>query len=55
MEREKCRTIINSSSAPTTLHLSSEERIQFLANLIVDRIIEDQKNGSPLFKKLIRK
>lgn len=51
MERENCQGILNSSSNPTTLHMSPAERIQFLANLIIDRIIEDQKNGSEIYKK----
>lgn len=51
MEREKSQGIVNSSSNPTTLHLSPAERVQFLANLIIDRIIEDQKNGSVIYKK----
>lgn len=29
----------------TSPKMSVEERLQILANLIVDRIIEDQKNG----------
>lgn len=55
MERQIRRDISNSSTHPTTLHLSPAERIQFLASLIVDRIIEDQNNGSPLFKKIRQK
>lgn len=39
-------------SRPSTSSLSSHERIQFLANLIVDRILEDQKNDRVLLKKL---
>ncbi|KKS29488.1 MAG: hypothetical protein UV83_C0003G0077 [candidate division WWE3 bacterium GW2011_GWE2_43_18] len=55
MERRKCPGIVNSSSNPTTLHLSPAERIQFLADLIIDRIIEDQRNGSPILKKVRQK
>lgn len=32
-------------------NLSTTERIQFLANLIIDRIIEDQNNNQLLYKK----
>lgn len=32
--------------------LSPADRVNFLANLIIDKIIEDEKNGRPLLKKL---
>lgn len=35
---------------PPTSNLSLEERLQVIANLIVDRIIEDQQNGVLGFK-----
>lgn len=35
---------------PPTSNLSLEERLQVIANLIVDRIIEDQQNGTLHFK-----
>lgn len=35
-------------------HITTEERIKFLANLIIDRIIEDQNNGKVLYKKLTK-
>ena len=35
---------------PPTSSLSLEERLQVIANLIVDRIIEDQQNGTLGFK-----
>lgn len=34
--------------------MTTEERIRFLANLIIDRIIEDQNNGKVLYKKLTK-
>jgi hypothetical protein len=40
------------STVPATVFLSTEERIEFLANLIVDRIIEDQTNDDELFKTI---
>ncbi len=40
-----------SSKRPKTSSLSSEDRIKFLANIIIDRILEDQKNGQPLYKQ----
>ena len=33
--------------------LSPEERIKILANLIIDRILEDQKNGQKILKTLL--
>ena len=32
--------------------LSTEERIDFLANIIIDTIIEDERQGSPVLKKI---
>ncbi len=42
----------NSTVRPSTSTLSSSERIQLLANLIIDRILEDQRNDKTLLKKL---
>lgn len=39
-------------SVPWPMNLSTNKRIDLLANIIVDKIIEDQKNGSPLLKKI---
>lgn len=50
MGRLKGSTNINSSSTPVTLTLKPSERISFLANLIIDRIIEDQRKGSSIVK-----
>ena len=41
-----------SSKRLKTSSLSSEDRIKFLANIIIDRILEDQKNGQPLYNKI---
>ena len=48
---------INKTSGirPKTSLLSSEERIKFLANIIIDRIVDDQKNGEPLLNKIKEK
>ncbi len=35
---------------PPTSNLTLEERLQVITNLIVDRIIEDQQNGTLHFK-----
>jgi hypothetical protein len=37
---------------PDTISLTTEERLQFLANLIVDRIIEDQSDSKRILKKI---
>ncbi len=42
----------SSNDRPITSNLSTEERIRFLANIIVYRIIEDQNTDSILFKNL---
>lgn len=52
MERHKDTTESNSSLAPFSIGMKSSERIQFLANLIVDRIIEDQQNNNELLQKI---
>ncbi len=44
---------ITTQERPHGVTLSPTERIQFLANLIIDRMIEDQNNGSTLLKKLM--
>ncbi len=40
----------NSTIKPSILPI--EDRIRFIANLIIDRIIEDQKNGKTLLKQI---
>lgn len=39
-------------ATPDTIHLSTEERIKFIANLIVDRIIQDEKDNFALLEKI---
>lgn len=38
--------------APETLALPTRQRIQLLAELITDKIVEDQKNGASLLRKI---
>lgn len=52
MGRLKGSTNINSSSTPITFTLKPTERIEYLANLIIDQIIKDQNHGTPLLNKL---
>lgn len=42
------------AGTPDTVAYSTKQKINFLANIMVDRIIEDQKNGAPLLKKIER-
>ncbi len=51
MSRPKGSKNRNSSAQPTHVTLPTEQRIVVIANLIVDRILEDQERGSPLFKQ----
>jgi len=42
------------AGAPETLLYTKKQRLELLANLIVDRIVEDQKNGAPLLKEITK-
>ncbi len=37
---------------PHTIEMSTEERVEFLANLIVDRIMADQQGGQAILKHI---
>ena len=50
MARQKGSKNKNLSVQPETISLSIEERIDFLANIIVDRIMDDQSDGQKLLK-----
>jgi len=50
MERLKEVKNVNSASAPATLNMTPKERVIFLANLIVDKILEDQLKDKKLFE-----
>ncbi len=52
MARRKGSINKNPPAAPDTIQLSTEERLEFLANLIVERILEDKAKGQPLLKKI---
>jgi hypothetical protein len=53
MGRHKGSTNKNSAETPAYMTLPASERIAVLANLIVDRIVEDQRNGGSLFKQML--
>jgi hypothetical protein len=42
----------NISGQPATLTLSVEDRLELLANVIVDRIMDDQQDGQKLLKRI---
>lgn len=42
----------NTKIRPIASNLSSSERILLLANIIIDKILTDQKNGQILLKKI---
>lgn len=52
MASPKASTNTNVPAQPVTLTLSIEERIEFFANIIVDRIMDDQANGQKLLKRI---
>ncbi|HUD44623.1 MAG TPA: hypothetical protein VMR41_03730 [Patescibacteria group bacterium] len=43
-----------SNTRPVTSTLSLDERIRFLANLIIDKMLEDQRNGCVILKNKIQ-
>lgn len=55
MERIKGSKNKNLTIRPITSKLSPRERIHFLANLIIDRMLQDQQCDSVLLKKIIKK
>lgn len=46
----KIQDRLKKNTGPLTSNLTLEQRLQVIANLIVDRIIEDQLNGALKFK-----
>lgn len=42
----------NSSAVPRYTALTTQERVVMLANLIIDRVLEDQESGARLLAKL---
>lgn len=43
-----------SVTLPEVCNLSSSERIELLANLMIDRILDDQSHGQKLYRNLKR-
>jgi hypothetical protein len=48
MSRPKGSTNKNPAAVPDTVNFSTEERLELIACLIVDRILDDQATGQPL-------
>lgn len=54
MARTKGSENKNSTIRPLTCEMSDEERLQLVANLIVDRILHDQQKNKAILKQLSR-
>lgn len=54
MARTKGSRNKRQSRPPLTVTLTPEERITYLANLIIDRILADQASGAGLLRKVER-
>jgi len=55
MQRTNCNKNNNSEQRLVVSNLSPEERIRFLANLIIDKILEDQKSGQVILHTISKK
>lgn len=53
MARTKGSKNKNSAEVPMYTSLPTEEKLFVLANLIIDRIVEDQKTGGKLLRQLV--
>ncbi len=52
MSRPKGSKNQQAIATPDTVQFTVEERIKFIADLIADRIAEDEADGFPLLKKI---
>lgn len=52
MSRPKGSKDQQAIATPDTVQFTVEERIKFIADLIADRIAEDEADGFPLLKKI---
>lgn len=52
MSRPKGSKNQQAIATPDTVHFTVEERIQFIAGLIADRMAEDEADGFPLLKMI---
>ena len=54
MGRTKGSRNKNSAEMPMYTAMPTEERLLVLANLIVDRVVEDQLSGGKLLRQIVR-
>ena len=54
MGRKKGSKNKQTSALPSYAGLSTDEKLTALANLIVDRILDDQRNKEVLLKQIVR-
>ena len=54
MARIKGTKNLNPSSPPETILLSDDERLIFIANLIIDRVFSDENNDFKLLGRLVQ-
>ena len=52
MSRPKGSSNKETASEPDSISYTTEQRLEFIANLIVDSIAEDEESGQPLFHKI---
>jgi len=52
MARTKGSTNKNPPAAPDSFEYTTEERLEFIASLIVDRVLEDVEADQPLLKAI---
>lgn len=52
MSRPKGSKNQQAIATPDTVQFTVEERIKFIADLIADRIVEDEADGFPLLKRI---
>ncbi len=54
MARPKGSKNRNSSALPGYAAFSTQQKLLVLANLIVDRIMKDQRNNNQIYRKLMK-
>lgn len=52
MGRIKGSTNKTARKVPHTVDFTTEQKLEFIASLIVDRIVEDENNGYAIIKRL---
>ncbi len=52
MSRRKGSKNKNPVAVPDTVHFTTEQRLEFIATLIVERMLEDISSGKPLLNQI---